>query len=59
MIGQASEEFRKELLSDKRSGERPQLVIAADEAALIDYKVDHRSSGDSQDNSCRPTINGF
>ena len=40
MIGQASEGFRKELLSDKRSGERPQLVIAADEATQIDYVIE-------------------
>ena len=49
MIGQASEGFRKELLSDKRSGERPQLVIAADEATQIDYVIErvleHREAG--------------
>jgi superfamily I DNA/RNA helicase len=49
MIGQASEGFRKELLSDKRSGERPQLVIVADEATQIDYVIErvleHREAG--------------
>src|SRR5262249_32527602 len=37
VIGQAGEGFRKELFSDKPSGERPQLVVAADEAAQVDY----------------------
>ena len=41
VIGQASEGFRKELFSDKPSGERPQLVVAAGEAAQVDYVVEH------------------
>src|SRR6201984_1337099 len=49
VIGQASEGFRKELFSDKPSGERPQLVIAADEAAQVDYIIkrvlEHREAG--------------
>jgi len=49
VIGQASEGFRKELFSDKPSGERPQLVVATDEAAQVDYVVErvlgHREAG--------------
>src|SRR5580700_3536876 len=49
VIGQASEGFRKELFSEKPSGERPQLVVAADEAAEVDYVVErvleHREAG--------------
>jgi DNA helicase-2/ATP-dependent DNA helicase PcrA len=49
VIGQASEGFRKELFSDKPSGERPQLVVAADEAAQVDYVIErvleHREAG--------------
>src|SRR4029077_16279150 len=41
--------FRKELFSDRPSGERPQLVIAADEAAQVDYVIErvleHREAG--------------
>lgn len=49
VIGQAAEGFRKELFSDKRSGERPQLVVAADEGAQVEYVVErvleHREAG--------------
>jgi DNA helicase-2/ATP-dependent DNA helicase PcrA len=49
VIGQASEGFRKELFSDKPSGERPQLVVAADETAQVDYVIErvleHREAG--------------
>src|SRR4029077_9354158 len=49
VIGQASEGFRKELFSDRPSGEQPQLVIAADEAAQVDYVIErvleHREAG--------------
>src|SRR5260221_6272986 len=49
VIGQASEGFRKELFSDKPSGERPQLVVTTDEAAQVDYVVEcvleHREAG--------------
>src|SRR5262249_59196971 len=49
VIGQAGEGFRKELFSDKPSGERPQLVVAADEAAQVDYVIErvleHREAG--------------
>lgn len=40
MIGQASEGFRKQLFSDKPSGERPQLVVAGDELAQVDYVIE-------------------
>jgi ATP-dependent DNA helicase UvrD/PcrA len=40
VIGQASEGFRKDLFSDKPSGERPQLVVAADEFAQADYIIE-------------------
>jgi ATP-dependent DNA helicase UvrD/PcrA len=40
VIAQASEGFRKELFSNKPSGERPQLVVAADEAAQVEYIVE-------------------
>jgi DNA helicase II / ATP-dependent DNA helicase PcrA len=49
VIGQAGEGFRKELFSDKPSGERPQLIVAADEAAQVDYVIErvleHREAG--------------
>jgi DNA helicase-2/ATP-dependent DNA helicase PcrA len=49
VIGQAAEGFRKELFSDKRSGERPQLVVAADEGGQVEYVVErvleHREAG--------------
>jgi DNA helicase II / ATP-dependent DNA helicase PcrA len=40
VIAQASEGFRKQLFSNKPSGERPQLVVAADEAAQVEYVVE-------------------
>ncbi len=49
VIAQATEGFRKELFSDKPSGERPQLVAAADEGAQVDYVIqrvlEHREAG--------------
>jgi DNA helicase II / ATP-dependent DNA helicase PcrA len=49
VIEQAGEGFRKQLFSDRPSGERPQLVVAADEAAQADYVVErileHREAG--------------
>ncbi|MBO0735572.1 MAG: ATP-dependent helicase [Alphaproteobacteria bacterium] len=49
VIGQAAEGFRKQLVSDKLSGERPQLVVAADERAQVEYVVErvleHREAG--------------
>jgi ATP-dependent DNA helicase UvrD/PcrA len=49
VIGQAGEGFRKELFSDKPSGERPQLVVASDELAQVDYVIErvleHREAG--------------
>src|SRR5215831_14003009 len=39
VIAQATEGFRKQLFSNKPSGERPQLVVAADEAAQAEYVV--------------------
>jgi DNA helicase-2/ATP-dependent DNA helicase PcrA len=49
IIEQAGEGFRKQLFSDRPSGERPQLVVAADEAAQADYVVErileHREAG--------------
>ena len=36
VLGQASEGFRKALFSGKPGGERPQLVVAADETAQVD-----------------------
>jgi DNA helicase-2/ATP-dependent DNA helicase PcrA len=49
VIAQAGEGFRKNLFSGKPSGERPQLVVSADEAAQVEYVVgrilDHREAG--------------
>ena len=49
VIAQAAEGFRKQLFSNKPSGERPHLVLAADEAAQVDYVVErileHREAG--------------
>jgi DNA helicase II / ATP-dependent DNA helicase PcrA len=49
VIGQAREGFTKELFSEKSSGERPQLIVAADEAAQVDYVIErvleHREAG--------------
>jgi DNA helicase II / ATP-dependent DNA helicase PcrA len=49
VIAQAIEGFRKQLSSNKPSGERPQLVVAADEAAQVEYVVErileHREAG--------------
>jgi DNA helicase-2/ATP-dependent DNA helicase PcrA len=49
VIAQAAEGFRKELFSDRSSGERPQLVVASDEQAQVDYIVErvleHREAG--------------
>ena len=49
VIGQAAERLRKQLFSDKRSEERPQLVVAADEGAQVEYVVErvleHREAG--------------
>jgi len=49
VIGQAAEGFRKQLFSDKLAGERPQLVVAADEGAQVEYVVErvleHREAG--------------
>jgi len=49
VIAQAAEGFRKQLFSNKPSGERPQLIVAADEAAQVDYVVErileHREAG--------------
>ena len=49
VITQAAEGFRKQLFSSKPSGERPDLVVAADEAAQVDYVVErileHREAG--------------
>jgi DNA helicase II / ATP-dependent DNA helicase PcrA len=49
VIAQAAEGFHKELSSNKPSGERPQLVVAADEAAQVEYVVErileHREAG--------------
>jgi DNA helicase II / ATP-dependent DNA helicase PcrA len=49
VFAQASEGFRKQLFSDKPSGELPQLVVAADEAAQVEYVVErileHREAG--------------
>ena len=41
MIAQATEGFRKELVSDRPSGERPQLVVATDEGTQVDYVIQH------------------
>jgi len=41
VIAQAAEGFRKQLFSNKPSGERPQLVAAADEVAQVEYVVEH------------------
>src|SRR5450759_3695606 len=40
VIAQAGEGFRKRLFSEESSGERPQLVVAADEAAQVEYIVE-------------------
>jgi DNA helicase II / ATP-dependent DNA helicase PcrA len=49
VIAQATEGFRKQLFSNKPSGERPHLVVAADEAAQVEYVVErvleHREAG--------------
>src|SRR5262249_43702076 len=49
VIAQATEGFRKQLFSKKPSGQRPQLVTAADEAAQVEYVVErvleHREAG--------------
>jgi DNA helicase II / ATP-dependent DNA helicase PcrA len=49
VIAQSAEAFRKQLFSNKPSGERPQLVVAADEAAQVEYVVErileHREAG--------------
>jgi DNA helicase-2/ATP-dependent DNA helicase PcrA len=49
VIAQAAEGFRKQLFSNKPSGERPQLIVAADEAAQVDHVVErileHREAG--------------
>jgi len=49
VIAQAAEGFRKQLFSNKPSGKRPHLVVAADEAAQVDYVVErileHRETG--------------
>jgi DNA helicase-2/ATP-dependent DNA helicase PcrA len=49
VLGQASEGFRKALFSGKPGGERPQLVVAADETAQVDYVIErvleHREAG--------------
>jgi DNA helicase II / ATP-dependent DNA helicase PcrA len=41
VIAQAAEGFRRQLFSDKPSGERPLLVAAADESAQVEYVVEH------------------
>jgi DNA helicase-2/ATP-dependent DNA helicase PcrA len=46
VIGQATEGFHKQLFSDKPSEERPQLVMASDEAAQVEYVVE-RGIGDA------------
>lgn len=49
VIGQASEAYRKELFSAKSGGEPPQLAVAADEAAQVEYVIErvleHREAG--------------
>jgi len=49
VIAQAALGFRKRLFSNKPSGERPQLVAAADETAQVEYVVErvleHREAG--------------
>jgi DNA helicase II / ATP-dependent DNA helicase PcrA len=49
VLAQAAEGFHKQLSSNKPSGERPQLVVAADEAAQVEYIVErileHREAG--------------
>jgi DNA helicase-2/ATP-dependent DNA helicase PcrA len=49
VIAQAGEGFRKRLFSKEPPGERPQLVVAADEAAQVEYVVErileHREAG--------------
>jgi DNA helicase-2/ATP-dependent DNA helicase PcrA len=49
VIAQAQEGYAKRLFSAKRSNERPQLAVAADEQAQVDYVVtrilEHREAG--------------
>jgi DNA helicase-2/ATP-dependent DNA helicase PcrA len=49
VIAQSAEGFHKHLFSNKPSGERPHLVVTADEAAQVDYIVErileHREAG--------------
>jgi DNA helicase-2/ATP-dependent DNA helicase PcrA len=49
VMAQAADGFRKELFSDKPSGEQPQLVVAADELGQVGYIVErvlgHREEG--------------
>jgi DNA helicase-2/ATP-dependent DNA helicase PcrA len=49
VMAQASDGFRKELFSDKPSAEQPQLVVASDETAQVDYVIErvleHREEG--------------
>src|SRR5208282_3210531 len=49
VIAQAAEGFHKQLFSNKPSGERPQLVVAGDEPAQVEYIVErvleHREAG--------------
>ena len=40
VFAQAREGFRKQLFSNKPSGELPQLVVAADEPAQVEYVVE-------------------
>src|SRR5215469_15890056 len=40
VIAQAAEGFHKQLFSDKPSEERPQLVVAVDESAQVEYVVE-------------------
>lgn len=49
VIAEAGEGFRKRLFSRKPSGDQPRLVVAADEAAQVEYAVErileHREAG--------------
>ena len=49
VMAQAADGFRKELFSDKPSAEQPQLVVARDETAQVDYVIErvlvHREEG--------------
>ena len=49
VIAQATEGFRKELFTDRPSGEQPGLVAAADDGAQVDYVIqrvlEHREAG--------------